>query len=131
MAATPIISASVITQLQGVIARTLPDTCQVLRGTVTPDGRGGQTVIWAQHGTDVPCRVEAYMGRKGGTEADVQSRFEGITYWRLSVPAGTDVTVMDRLQISTQGNRTFEVNAVGGPVSYEVVRRVFCVLVPQ
>lgn len=123
---TSIIAPGILTQLQVLSLRTFPDTAQIVRDTKVDDGRGGQTDSWNVSST-VPCRLEPFMGRKGGDEEQRGDLFITAGYWRITLPSGTDITSKDRVTVTTKANRTFEVKAVDGPKSYEVVLRAFCV----
>ncbi len=103
---------------------TLPDTAQISRRTLTPDGVGGRVQAWGTIAT-VPCRVLAVpmTAAAGGTENVVESILTAHTAWIVTLPAGTDVTAKDRILTS---GRTLEVNMALTQGSYNVSTRVIC-----
>lgn len=106
--------------LRSLSAQYLPDTCSISRNTPTQSG-DGQADSWANVATGVACRVSPLasganedLGAGGGMAA--------VNQWTIWLPAGTDVTVRDRVVV---GSRSFEVNRVGAR-SYEVARELIC-----
>lgn len=97
----------------------LPDTCEISRVTLEPDGAGGQTETWETIAT-VACRV-APSGQSPQERA-VAERVASVSTWTITLPAETDVKVGDRLTI---GARTFAVAGVLAR-SNEIARRVVC-----
>jgi head-tail adaptor len=95
----------------------LPDTCEISRVTLEPDGAGGFTESWNLVVT-VACRL-APTGQLS-QERLVAERVTNVSTWTLTVPAETDVRVGDR---ATIGTRTLEVAAVLAR-SDEISRRV-------
>ncbi len=97
----------------------LPDSCSISRSTraVTEDGTSD---TWATIAT-VSCRVSPLASGTnealGGAE-----QISAIAQWTVWLPAGTDISVKDRI---VYGSRTFEVARVGAR-SYEVIREVLC-----
>ncbi len=106
--------------LRALSDRYLPDVCAISRNTPTQSG-DGQTDSWANVATGVACRVSPLASSAqeslGGAEA-----MSAVAQWTIWLPAGTDVTVKDRIVV---GSRTFEVARVGAR-SYEVSREVLC-----
>jgi head-tail adaptor len=97
----------------------LPDTCTIQRATETSTG-DGTSVVWADVAT-VACRVSPLAS--GATEAlGADQSMQAVSQWTVWLPAGTDVTVKDRLVV---GSRTFEISRVGER-SYEVSRECIC-----
>ncbi len=83
------------------------------------DSQGGFTTTWAASGTAL-CRVSpAGQGR----EAVVAAKLTTISPWVVTLPVNTTVSAANRVVV---GTRTFEVNAVMAPMSWEVTRRVIC-----
>lgn len=98
----------------------LPDVCTIQLGTETTSG-DGTSVAWSTKQANVPCRVSPLAS--GANEAlGGQGAMTAVAQWTVWLPAGTDVTVRDR--IAYQG-RTFEVARVGAR-SYEVSRECIC-----
>lgn len=119
-----LLSAADLAFMQGVVVTSLPDTCSIQRPTNTDDGAGGHTTSWVTVQSGIACRIEAYSGRKGGDEDVVNARFESVMWWRVHLPAATDVRITDRI---LSGSHTFEVKSVDGPRSWETQRDAYCV----
>jgi head-tail adaptor len=113
------LSAEELAAIRGDVLELQPDTCQVQRVTLTPDGAGGQTESWSTVAT-VACRV-APSGQSPQERA-IAERVASVSTWTLTLPAETDVRPADRLQV---GTRTFEVVGVLAR-SFEIARRVVC-----
>jgi hypothetical protein len=102
-----------------------PTTGSVLRVTGTSDGAGGRSTSWASIYSG-PCRIAP--AKKEVAETEQGDRLRDAMVFRISFPAGTDVTYADRVQIS---GRTYTVNAVREPHSLETERVVFGERVPR
>lgn len=105
--------------LRGLSNSFLPDSCSILRNTPASSG-DGPTDSWSTVAT-VACRLSPLAS---GTNTSVGGTggIDEIAQWTVWLPAGTDVTVQDRLSI---GSRTFEISRVGAR-SYEVTRECLC-----
>lgn len=98
----------------------LPDVCAIQRYTETATG-DGTSQTWSDLATGVSCRVSPLAS--GASEAlGADASLRAVAQWTIWLPAGTDVTVRDR--VVYQG-RTFEVARVGAR-SYEVSRELIC-----
>lgn len=98
----------------------LPDTCTVQRYTETSTG-DGTSQSWTDHLTGVACRVSPLAS--GAAEAlGADASLRAVAQWTVWLPAGTDVTVRDRIVYQT---RVFEVARVGAR-SYEAIRECIC-----
>ena len=82
---------------------TLTTACSILRNTPTRDVAGGRVDNWTSIATP-NCRIVP-MGGRFDEQID-QQRLEVLTRWDIILPAGQDITVRDRVQIT---GRTFEV----------------------
>lgn len=98
----------------------LPDTCTIRRGTDSASGDGTSTT-YSDHLTGVACRVSP-LASSASEALGGQGAMTAVAQWTVWLPAGTDVTVRDRIVV---GLRTFEVARVGAR-SYEVSREVLC-----
>jgi head-tail adaptor len=114
------LTADEITTMRSTLNTSLPDTAQVQRRTLTPDGAGGFTESWSTVAT-VACRLSP-AGRSP-EERVIAERLTATSTWTLTVPALTDVQTADRVVV---GSRTFEVAAALARSS-EISRRVICV----
>lgn len=112
------IGARELARLQADLAATLPETAAVLRATTSPDGLGGQTTTWGTVAT-----VAARLAPAGGGAAErlLAGRLVDGALWAITLPAGTDVRLDDRLQL---GGRVYAVVALLAPRSLEAARRV-------
>lgn len=106
--------------MRSTLDTSLPDTAQVQRKTLTPDGAGGFTESWATVAT-VACRISP-SGRSPEERA-IADRLTATSAWTLTVPALTDIQPSDRIIV---GNRTFEVVAALSR-STEIGRRLMCI----
>lgn len=98
----------------------LPDTCTIQRGTDTSSGDGTST-SWSDLATGVACRVSP-LASSASEALGADQSLQAVAQWTIWLPAGTDVTVRDRIVYS---GRTFEVARVGAR-SYEVSRELIC-----
>jgi hypothetical protein len=88
----------------------MPDTATVLRNTPTRTATGGSRKNFAAHHT-TPCRLTASV-LSGGGEQEAAGQLAGIMAYTMTVPAGTDITPADQIQIPDgAGARVFEVAA--------------------
>lgn len=105
----PMISDAELASLKSEGLRAMPDTATILRMTTVATA-GGYTQTYASIGT-TPCRLSASV-LSGGDEQEAAAQLAGIMAYNLAVPAGTDITPADRIQVSDgAGMRTFEVKA--------------------
>lgn len=115
------ISADELAEMRTNADGTLPDVCDILRVVSVSDGQGGGTMSWSPVHADVPCSVAPTQVHDW--ERPVASRVSSQSGWTITVPAGTDVKVTDRVQV---GVRLFDVAKVSGPRSWEIDRQVYC-----
>jgi len=74
-------------------AKTLVDTCDILRLTRAPDGKGGSTEQWAAHLTSQPCRFAPVTQTQRNADGVLRSVTETI----LTLAWDADATVKDRV----------------------------------
>lgn len=101
-------------------AVTMPGTAVVSRYTSASDGMGGVVDTYAPVGTSV-CRVGLSLSP---VERQIANELTSLTVWAITFPSGTDVTVKDRVVVSTV---VYEVLGVYARESVEVARRALCV----
>lgn len=77
--------------------RLFDDECDIRRYVAVADGAGGETRSWSHIGSDVPvpCRVDPQTSMSA--EDDVEGRRQARVTGTVFVPAGSDVTVADRI----------------------------------
>lgn len=114
------LSAAELTALRATLTSSLPGTVSVSRVTLASDGMGGATETWAAVSTGAGRVSPAISGEDrivGGENVNEAP-------WTVTLPAGTNVTVRDRI---TAGSATYEVVATSGNRSYETCVRCACV----
>lgn len=123
------VPAAEIAEARAVLeAELLPDEATILRPTEESDGGGGRVTKWASRGT-VACRLDPYGGatssRGAGGESKLHpaERLDTRIVHIVTVPAGTDVQLKDRLEIN---DATYEVNILRQRGEWELLRRVEC-----
>jgi head-tail adaptor len=108
-----------IDSMQAVGDAHLAGTAVIQRATAVSDAGGGGSLTWANVGT-VSARFAPVIST-GTTNEDVQGgRMTAEVDSIVTVPAGTDVRVTDRLV----SGGTFEVTNVRSPQTWEINRRV-------
>jgi head-tail adaptor len=103
---------------------TLTERCTIQRvvGRV-PDGQGGEIDTWADVGVDVPCRLRSIVTQ--APEQLLGERLTGVLPWTIVLPDGQDVTVEDRIVLTSQTpNRIFQVSAIPGTDTLSVATEV-------
>lgn len=112
-------------ELQGMRATqglTLVESCTIVRRTLVSDGAGGQTATEAS--TASLCRL-APSNNQPQDRVVAGSQQDGVL-WRITLPAGAEVTASDRIVV---GSRTFEVMGVYGP--HSAITALVCVCVER
>lgn len=105
----PMLTDAELSSLKAEGLRAMPDTATILRATVTHTA-GGYQQTFAPHHTTI-CRLTG-RSQSGGNEQEAAGQLAGIMAYSMTVPAGTDITPADRIQIPDgTGVRTFEVAA--------------------
>ena len=96
-----------MTELRGLLWRSLTETAAIQALTSTSDSGGGATQVWAANGT-AACRIDPLgtqrQGRLTGGAIDERSTHV------VTLPPATTVATANRLAITGRG--TFEVTAV-------------------
>lgn len=85
----------------------LPETGRVLTRTTASSGGGGTRESW-DSGPDLLCRIDPIGGGKGS--ASPGDRIDDRTTQMIALPAGTQITEADRVEIDGKG--VFEVTQV-------------------
>lgn len=108
----PMISDAELSSLKAEGLRAMPDTATILRLPDPPvrTATGGYSTTRTAHHT-TPCRLSASV-LSGGNEQEAAGQLAGIMAYTLTVPAGTDITPADQIQVpDANGVRIFEVAA--------------------
>jgi hypothetical protein len=93
----------------------LPDTANILAGTVAPDGQGGWSQTWGTATAGVKCRLDP--GRKENRESVAGAALLPFSWWQLTLPYDTTLTEQNRVEIAGE---TFNVVHVDTGKSWSV-----------
>jgi len=115
------LSARDIACLAADVATVQPDSITLTRASAASDGLGGRTNTFSTVAT-YAARVAPVSTQQA--EEEVGARLKDGMYYRISLPAGTDVRTADRI---VYGTLTLSVEAVMSPGTLEVERKVFAV----
>lgn len=111
------VDTSMLAAMRSAIAELLPDTCNILSLTSTPDGAGGQSESWGTS-TTASCRLDVKEMRDTVSGGAVQSFVKTM----LSVPYDTSITELNRVE---HGGITYAVVAPpNSDQSWIAVKRV-------
>jgi len=113
------ITAAELTQMRADVQELMPDTCNLLTVTNTPDGYGGVTQAWGTATADVICRLDNASNTTYGEQL-VANGIQPFSRWVLSVPHGTSMT--DEMQVEI-GADLYNVTMVDVDKSWPVVER--------
>lgn len=103
-------------RLAADMADLLPDEVALSRPTAASDGLGGRSNTFSQVDT-IPARVSVLSARQA--EEVVGAKVRDATYYRIALPAGTDVRLKDRVLYA---GLTLSVEFVPAPRSIEIDR---------
>lgn len=91
----------------------MPNLCEIWR-----EGYAGDDMYeHERHDTDVPCRVMPGFGQW----REVADRFQGVTFYTITMPWDQDVRAGDRV-VDVYG-RTFQVRDVKSASTYQTARQ--------
>lgn len=88
------LSSSELASMRADLELLMPDTCNVITPTYTPDGYGGVTITLGTTAASVACRMDHKVGREkltGGAIVEYQGNM-------LTLPYDTVVTTADRVE---------------------------------
>lgn len=114
------LTAKDLAYMRDSIEELLPDTCNILSVTRTPDGQGGFTETWGTAVVGAACRLDRQqaVGRRG--EIVSGAALEAYTGWVISLPQATAVNVANRIEISSS---SYNVTSVDNGKSWSAVVR--------
>jgi head-tail adaptor len=95
----------------------LPDVCNILSVTRTPDGQGGFTDSWGTASTSVPCRLHYSQG----VETVAGGGLKAFSGWVLTLPYATTISAANRVEV---GSDTYSVTSVDSGKSWSTCIRV-------
>lgn len=113
------ISAGELAEMRTELDASLPDSCAIQRPTDASDGALGQTRTYGTVAT-LACRLAPRNFDRQDEQA-IADRETAIRAQLITFSAGADVRERDRI---VAGGRTFEVQSIDGPRSWELSRRV-------
>lgn len=116
-----------LADLRTFVLDALPDTCEIIRATVSaPDINGDTTETWNTVSVEpcafVPHDVQPSERPTGGVA------LVGESLWHIRLRANVDINPRDRILQLVPVSRTFEVISVRAPRSREIFRIVICTL---
>ena len=114
------LSSNELAYMQESIAALLPDTCNILTVTESPDGFGGVTQTWGTASSNVACRLDV-TNQIGTDEAAGGASLKSYQQTILSVPYNTTVGNNYRIE---HGGFTYNVTATNTDQSWIAVKRV-------
>ncbi len=107
--------------MRAAIAELLPDTCNILSVTYSPDGMGGNTETWGTVSASVACRLDIQTGQTSKGEVVIADSVRPFQQTILSLPYSTTILTSDRVE---HGGFTYNVSRVNTDQSWIAVKRV-------
>jgi len=98
------------------------DVCTILRQTTVQDeyGEHEEEVIVQE---DVPCNMS--LSVLPGVEAQIAQQQTRVADATISLPYGTDIKINDTIELTSQGDRRFEVTYVPAPSDFASGQQVY------
>jgi SPP1 family predicted phage head-tail adaptor len=112
-----ILSAAELADMRAAVEELMPDTCNLLTSTYTPDGAGGGTLTWGTVSAAVACRLDI----ESGMEQIAGGAMQPFTRTVLSIPYDTTITNEYRVE---HGGYIYNVKATNLDQSWPIVKRV-------
>jgi head-tail adaptor len=113
------LSNSELEYMREAIGQLLPDTCNILTVTNTPNGFGGMTQTWGTASASVACRLDI-VNRGQDAESIQASGIRAYQEVMLSLPYDTTITTSQRVE---HGGYTYNVHSVNTDQSWIAVKR--------
>ena len=111
---------SELSYMREAIGELLPDTCNLLTATNTPDGAGGVTTTWGTASASVACRMD-YTSQNRADESITAASLRPYSGYILSIPHNTTINTEYRVEHS---GFTYNVLSVNNSQSLIAVKRV-------
>lgn len=92
------LSSSDLAFMRDALEELMPDTCNILTATNTPDGQGGYTTTWGTATANVKCRIDP--GRKEMYERVTGAKLSPYSWWQLTLPYDTTITAQSRVEVN-------------------------------
>lgn len=122
------LTAAEVAAARADLATMLPDACTIQRASRASDGGGGYTETWPPIATAVPCRLSAKTTVTGPTVGEHGDRTTDDTTHTVTLTAGQDVQLGDRIVI---GTATYEVLLAKTAGAWELARHALVREAPQ
>jgi hypothetical protein len=120
-----LLSDADLAMMRDVIAQTLPDTCNVLSESLTPDGQGGVTSTWGTVAANVPCRLDSIVLRSNMLMPVAGAQRQAHQF-ELTTPYDTTISTGNRVEV---GSSTYTVVSVNVNVSWKASGRAVLELI--
>ena len=98
-----VLTSADLTSMRTTINTMMPDTCNIIAGTITSDGQGGYTEAWGTAYAGVSCRLDK---RNTGREVVSAGAIQTFGTWVLTLPYNTAITSSNRVE---HGSVTYSV----------------------
>lgn len=121
------LSAAEIAAMRSTEAQALPDTCTIQRKGGSSDDRGGRSVSYSVHASNVACRL-GRAGSRSGIETIDAEKVQQQTPWVVTFAHNQDVQNTDRIVIN---GRMFEAVSVEPHEAWTMALRVQVAEVPE
>jgi len=102
--------------MREAINQLMPQSCDILSVTLTPDGQGGNTEAWGTASASVSCRLDVTTGMEQIAGGGLQPFTRSV----LSLPYDTTITQDNRIKI---GSNTYAVKTVNIDQAWIGVKR--------
>ena len=119
-----VIDTAMLTAMRDAIEQMMPDTCNILTVTRTPDGMGGYSETWGTASSGVACRLDLITNQV--YEIVKGAALQPYPRYNLSVPYDTTLTVNDRIE---HNSVTYAIVKINTSQSWKAVARAILELV--
>jgi hypothetical protein len=106
----PLIVDSDLAYMRAMVLEMLPDKCNILSETITPDGQGGVSSTWGTASTNIACRLD---DKALGTNqlVAIAIGLKAAHQYQLSLPYDATISAGNRVEISGATYTVINVNA--------------------
>lgn len=113
-----------LASMRSTLSELMPDTCNILSGTATPDGIGGQSVAWGTTYSGVSCRLDQM---KKGYETMSGGAVYPFGQYVLTIAYDGTINTQNRVE---HGSVTYNVIGVDQDKSWPITTRVIVEAIP-
>lgn len=121
-----ILTSADLAYMRGMIDDMLPDLCNILSESITPDGQGGVTSTWGTVSSNVACRLDAVTRHSADLLTVAAGGLKVSQQFTLSVASDVSLAAGNRVEI---GGTTYKVVSVNDNQSWMAVGRAVLELV--